>query len=869
MYPYQDKDLAIEQRIEDLLARMTVFEKVLQTDQYYSYDFTVRDEHGVAIQVDMQLLDEYMKGNSVGSVQLRGMNSAQANQVQRYAVENTRLGIPFLFSEEALHGLMAAKSTSFPQQIGLAATFNPALGRAMGRGIATEARACGIHETYSPVMDLMRDPRFGRCEETYGEDVHLSSEFAREVVLGLQGEGLAHSDAVAAEPKHYVGYGNPVGGLNCAPSTMGRHDVFAECLPVFEAAFKEGGATNAMCSYNAIDSLPVSMDRELLTDVLRGQFGMPGFVRSDMTAVSRLYDWHFITPSRREAIRLGLEAGVDLQLYDFPHEEWQQGIAAMVEDGSMKMETLDEACRRVLRVKFMLGLFENPYIDESLENKVMRCDKHRQTALEIARQSICLLKNREGLLPLSKEVSTIAVLGPAADKPAYGDYTETRGRKGAVTVLKGIRSLLPNTEVLYEQGCNFLGDAITPFHAGMLEGEDGLPGLTARYYNGDRPEGTPVVTRQDLVINFNWIYAKPHPDLEANCFSVAWTGYVKMPETLEGCIGLGSQDSMRLYVDGNLLIDGWGSDKNSSQMVDFVFEAGKKYPVKIEFTNDQRGARVMFGYNAGREDFSAAVAAAKKAEVAIVCVGDNEETSGENFDRVSLDLPGRQLEFVKAVYQTGTPVVLVMQSGRPVSCNWEQEHLPAILQAWFPGEQGGYAIAQTLFGDNSPSGRLPVTYPRAVGQIPCHYSRKPGGGQRYVEMNWLPLYPFGYGLSYTDFKYTDFALSATEIRPGEALEVSLNVTNTGKTKGTAVPQVYLRDCFSSMVKPRKELAAFCKVELEPGETSRVSLKIGERQMRTLTVDYRWVVEPGDFLVMAGDNAENTFWEQSFTVLPEL
>ena len=284
MYPYQNPDLSTEERISDLMSRMTLEEKILQTDQYYSGDFTTQDENGKVTAVDMQRFDALMQHNSVGSVQLRGMTAAQANVVQRYAIENTRLGIPYLFSEEALHGLMTNNATSFPQQIGLAASFEPELGREMGHAIAAESRACGIHETYSPVMDLIRDPRYGRAEESYGEDTYLCAEFARETVLGMQGTDLTTPDTVAAEPKHYVGYGNPVGGLNCAPCTMGRHDVFSDCLPVFEAAFADGKACDAMCSYNSIDSIPVSMDHELLTDVLRGQFGMPGFVRSDLTA---------------------------------------------------------------------------------------------------------------------------------------------------------------------------------------------------------------------------------------------------------------------------------------------------------------------------------------------------------------------------------------------------------------------------------------------------------------------------------------------------------------------------------------------------------------------------------------------------------
>lgn len=856
MFPYQDPRLPVEQRVNDLLARMTLREKIMQTDQYFSGDFTTQDENGLVTAMDMDRLDTLLGGNSAGSVQLRGMSAAQANQVQRYAVEKTRLGIPFIFSEEALHGLMTGKATSFPQQIGLAATFDPALGRQMGHAIAAEARAQGIHETYSPVMDLIRDPRYGRGEESYGEDTHLCAEFAREMVLGMQGDDLSAPDAVAAEPKHYVGYGNPVGGLNCAPCTMGRHDVFSDCLPVFEAAFVDGGASNAMCSYNSIDSIPVSMDHELLTDVLRGQYGMKGYVRTDLTAVSRLYDWHFIAPTPEEAIRLGLEAGVDLQLYDFPHDVWQNAIEHLITSGKLDPAILDTCCRRILGMKFRLGLFEHPYTDESLAPRVLRRPEHLDLARRIARESVVLLKN-DGLLPLKKDLKSIAVIGPGSDTPALGDYSEARGRTGTVSVLEGIRAAVgPDTKVLHARGCNFLGQALHPFDPGMLVDEDGNAGLTGRYYNGPVPEGTPVQTRTDRTVNFNWIFALPHPDLDANCFSVAWTGWVCMPKTMDGCIGLSTQDSMRLYVDDELLIDGWGPDKSADQALDFRFEAGRRYKVRIEFVNDGRGARVIFGYSAGRENFEAAVAAARQAEVAVLCMGDNEETSGENFDRTSLDLPGRQLELVKAVYATGTPVVLLLQSGRPVSANWENEHLPAILEAWFPGEQGGAAVADVLFGDAEPCGRLPITFPRSVGQVPCHYSRRPGGGKKYVEMDWLPLYPFGYGLAYTTFAYSDLTLDRRTIAPSDTLRVSFTVKNTGARPGVAVPQVYVRDYFSSVVKPERQLAAFTRVELAPGESRTVTVEVGLRALRTLGPDYVWRVEPGDFEIQLGDNAEN-------------
>ncbi|MDO5484156.1 MAG: glycoside hydrolase family 3 N-terminal domain-containing protein, partial [Desulfovibrionaceae bacterium] len=304
----------IDKRVEELLNRMTLEEMILQTDQYFTQDFTLREERNGAeyvLSLDMEKVDSLLRGNSVGSIQARQLSPAQINELQRYAVEKTRLGIPFLFSEEALHGLCHNDATVFPQQIGLAATFRPKLGYRMGRAIGTETRAMGIHETYSPVMDLIRDPRYGRTEESYGEDTFLCSQFAREVVRGMQGENLSDPDAIAAEPKHYAGYGAPVGGLNCAPCAMGRHEVFSDCLPVFEAAFADAGAVDAMCSYNAIDGVPVAADHELLTEMLRDQWGMRGFVRSDLTAVKRLYDNHYLAETPQEAMAMGLEAGVD------------------------------------------------------------------------------------------------------------------------------------------------------------------------------------------------------------------------------------------------------------------------------------------------------------------------------------------------------------------------------------------------------------------------------------------------------------------------------------------------------------------------------------------------------------------------------
>jgi len=868
MLPYQDPGLDIENRLDDLISRMTLEELILQTDQFNCDPFvTLTPDRSRTESLDEEKMDAYFHGISIGSIGTRNMTTAQVNQLQRYAVEKTRLGIPFLISQEGVHGASTYDATVFPQQIGLAATFDPSNARRMGHAIAAESRSRGIHEVWSPVMDLMRDPRFGRTEEAYGEDTFLASEFAREGVLGMQGEDLTAPDAVASEPKHYAAYGSPVAGLNCAPCAMSRHEVFTDSLPVFEAAFKEAGALNTMCSYTAVGGVPVSMDHEILTEVLRDQWGMRGFVRADMTAISRLYDWFYVAPTEEDAMKLGMEAGVDVELHDFPHEVWQGGLKALVESGRMERGVLEQAARRVLRVKMLLGLFEKPYTEEGIDKEVVHCQAHQELAEKIARESIVLLKNRDNILPLPADLHSIAVIGPSAAQANYGDYSHHQ--ENGVGLLQALREKLPATRILYEKGCDFLGTVVHAFPGEMFRDEDGNPGLTGRYYNSPEPVGDPVMVRNDPRIDFNWTIFNPDGTLfpvtfGVRGFSAVWTGKLCSEEGFSGLMGFGAEDSMRLYIDGELVLDCWGENRFADRVVPFTLEPGRSYDLRVEFSNDQQGALLRFG-SMEEPDFSAAVEAARQAQVAIVCVGDNGETSGENFDRISLNLPGNQLALVKAVYATGTPVVLVMQSGRPVSCIWEHKHLPAILQCWFPGERGGYAIADTLFGENNPSGHLPITFPRDVGQVPCHYTRRPGGGRKYIDMSWVPLYPFGYGLSYTEFAFRGLRLSAEKIAPGESITAYVTVANTGSRPGTAVPQLYIRDWVSSTVKPLRALAAFARVNLQPGEEREVAMEIGPKTMRTLDPRYNWSVEPGKFTVYLGENAEKMVREQSFVV----
>lgn len=859
MYKFQDKTLSIEERIDDLLGRMTLEEKVRQMDIYAGTEF--QDQNG-----DFQM-DKLLKvsGNEgLGCLQNRYSSAEANNEIQRRVMERSRLPIPVLFSEEALHGLIWPGCTVFPQQLALAATFEPSLAKEQGHAIAAECRSLGIHETWSPVLDLARDPRWGRVEEGYGEDTYLASRFAENMVKGLQGDDLTRPDAMVAEVKHFSGYGAPTGGLNCAPAMMGRHEHEFYCLPVFEAAFK-AGALNAMCSYNSIDGVPVACDRSILTDQLRGKLGMRGFVRADMTAVAMLHTCHFVAQTPKEAMKMGVQAGVDMQLYDFPHDVYQTGLLELVRDGELDEAVIDQSVRRILRVKFMLGLFENPFTDESLSKKVVHSKEHVDTARKVAEKAICLLKNQNGLLPLKKDIGKIAVIGPSAAVPRFGDYSALGECKAAVSVLDGIKGIVSDqTKVLYARGCHILESQMMPVPTAWLRTPKGEPGLQGEYFNGQTFSGEPVVTRIDPAIHFNWIYTQPGDGIDAGCFGVRWTGSIVPAEDFDGFIGLSSMDSMRLWIDGELIVDRWqNSEADSSREVHW--KAGERHDVKVEFINDQRGVRVILGYSYGENDMEEAVQAAKQADVAVVVVGDDETTCGENLDRADLDLPGRQKELVQRISETGTPVVLVLQTGRPVSIVWESEHIPAIVEAWTIGEQGGAAIAKTLFGDCNPGGRLPMSFPKSVGQLPVHYNRRPFGAVKYVEMDWNPLYPFGYGLSYTKFQYSNFRLSKETIAKDGEVEVSLDVTNVGDVYGEDVPQFYIHDEYSSVVRPYKELAGFERVGLNPGETKTVTVAIGPRQLRLLNRDFQWEVEPGNFTIMAGSHSCDLPFAATLTV----
>ncbi len=866
LLPYRDPNIPVEARIRDLLSRMTLEEKARQMDQYHGcMNFVDRTfpTHSTAMAKDGALLMDRVEAligqEGIGCIHdLYPPDAAPINQLQEYAVTKTRLGIPILFSEEGLHGLCGPGNTIFPQAICLASTWNPEILQRVGEGIAAEFRAYGIHETFSPVLDLAREPRWGRMEETFGEDTWLASRLAVAMVTGMQGRDLSSDRAIIAEPKHFAAYGVTRAGINCSSAHLGERELRTCVLPIFEAAVREAGALGIMVSYNSIDGIPCSGNKWLLTDVLRKEWGFQGFVRSDLGAINRLHRDHRTASSGEEAIRQSIEAGMDMQYYDYESEEYQQAIIRLVREGRLSVEAVDRAVSSILRVKFLLGLFENPYTDLSLVLKRVRCEQHLQTALDAARQGICLMKNEGGLLPLRKDLRTIAVIGPSAAVARMGDYTPTVWGFEPVIVLDGIRSLVsPNTRILYTKGTGIQENELDPIPGGCLWVPAGSAhGLSGEYFSNLDLEGEPCVVRTDPEIDFNWAFTKPAEGLGITGYSVRWTGSLIPDKTFEGRLGIASHDSMRLWVDGNLLVDNWCKEAHKAGMLSqpFSFEKDRAYQIRVEFRKDASAIQVLLGWNQGRDEIDAAVKAAREAEVAVVCVGDNTMTCGESRDRTDLNLPGMQLDLVKAVYATGTPVVLVLQIGRGMTLTWEAEHIPAILNAWFPGEKGGQAIAEILFGDINPAGRLPVTFPKSVGQLPLYYNTLPFGSHRYIDMDREPLFPFGHGLSYTSFEYSSLRVSPDRIGPWGEVTVSVDVRNVGERDGDEVVQVYLHDLYSSVIRPLKELCGFQRIHLCPGESRTVSFTVGTHQLRLLDRHMEWTVEPGEFEILVGGSS---------------
>jgi beta-glucosidase len=741
---YKDASRPVDERVADLLGRMTLEEKVAQTLTIWKQKERITDDDGrfvpeKAAEVLGKGIGHIARPTELRDRPRRVLNGPRENAVflnalQKWLVENTRLGIPALTHEEALHGLTAPKGTSFPMAIGLASSWDPALLEKVMSVAALEARARGTHQVLSPVIDLARDPRWGRTEETYGEDPYLVSRLGVAAIRGYQGTSQTLAkDKVFATAKHFAVHGPHEGGINTAPGNFSERLVRDQYLVPFEAAVKEAGVMAVMPSYNEIDGIPAHKNRWLIERVLRQEWGFQGMVTSDYYAIDQLVSRHGVAADLADAARQSLAAGVDIELPDpqaFPK------LVELVQSGRVPQADLDRSVARLLKAKFLAGLFENPYVDPDRAEQVSNTPEHQALALEAARRSIVLLKNDGGVLPLDrKKIRTIAVVGPNAKGLHLGGYSSDPGR--GVDILQGIRDKA--------------GPGIRVLHA----------------------EGVRITEH------------------EAN----------------------------------------WTADK------------------------------VVFADPAlNRKRIPEAVAAARQADAVVVVIGTNESTSREAWadnhlgDVADLNLTSQQDDLVDAVRATGKPVVVVLINGRPLAITRIAETIPAIIEGFYLGQEGGTALAEVLFGDANPGGKLPISFPRHVGQLPVYYDRKPTSFRPYLDMTRDPLFAFGHGLSYTTFKLDNVKVDPPKIGPAGRATVTVDVTNTGARAGDEVVQLYIRDRVSSVTRPVKELRGFERIGLAPGEKKTVRFTLGPEALRLTDESMARVVEPGLFDVMVGTNS---------------
>lgn len=854
---YRRAELPIDARVRDLISRMTVEEKARQLDMYMGSNVVDKMQSHTVIAEDGVFVPE-MAEAVLGDVGMGGIHdlyprSAEtSNAIQAWLRDHSRLGIPALFIEEGLHGISAPGHTVFPQSIATAGTWNPENAREIGAAIAAEMRAVNVHVSLSPVLDLPRDFRWGRTEETFGEDPLIIGRMGTAYVQGMQGDSLATDHTIVAEPKHFAAHGAPEAGVNQSPVHVGKRELHSMYLPGFKAAFTEGKAMGVMCAYHEIDGIPCASNHKLLTEILRDEWGFEGVAFTDLGAIAQLEHKHFVARDSCDAICQAISAGMDMQFYDYPHDVFQGSIVEAAASGQLPMEVLDRAVGRVLGLKFRLGLFDNPFIDPALKARVNMCQSHMDTALKTAREAICLLKNEGDVLPLRKDLATIAVIGPNADSVRLGDYVQP-GDRHMDSLLDGVKALVSDkTNIVHVNGTSSGETSLQAIPANWLRQPNGGRGLRGEYFAKPSFEGKPHLTRVDPTIDFNWAVALPAEGMPPDRFSVRWEGAMVPDQTVQGRLGLISQDHMRLWIDDDLIIDCWEGSGSAAHA--FSFTAGREYKLRLEYEKRGGGAMVALGWSAEVDELHKAVEAAREADVAIVALGDTDKTCGEGIDRATLDLPGDQLGLLKAVHATGTPVVLVLQNGRPLTINWEAEHIPAILEAWYLGERGGRAMAEVLFGDYNPAGRLPVTFPKSIGQLPIYYNQMPSLRGRYVEIDHEPLFKFGFGLSYTTFAYENLTVSPDKITADGAVTVSVDVRNTGKRAGDEVVQLYVRDSVASVTTPVRSLKGFSRIHLKPGEKRTVTFELAAADLAILDRSYKWVTEPGMFSVAVGGSS---------------
>ena len=789
-----------------------------------------------------------------------------------------RLGIDaYDHGNEALHGLVRpAPATVFPQAIALAATWNPPLIRRMADAISDEARAkhhgsgvpegqpgCGLLTFWSPVVNMVRDPRWGRTQETYGEDPHLTTRFGVAFVKGLQGSHPRYLKAVAT-PKHFAGNNEEHNRFGCPVSADERYWHEFE-LPGFRACIKEGRAQSIMSAYNAINGVPCSGNRWLLTEVLRDMWGFDGYVVSDCGAISNMVDQHKFVKTPEEAAAAAINVGLDLEggwfcLYP---ELFPKYLESAYRQGLVSMAAIDRAVSRVLTARMRLGMFDPPgrIPFARLKPEVIGCAKHRKLAREIARQSMVLLKNErveaQCLLPLdAKRIRKLAVVGPNAALCQFGDYSG-KPVHPAVSPLEGIRARFgARCEIIHVP---WLSENITVLPSDQLCPPAGCKesaGLLGHYFANPDLSGKSFASRVDRQLNFNWGVIEPDPYASAKQFSVRWTGMLKSPVNGTYTLFLSADGGLRVQLDGRMVLEAWDQKDHRRVPCEISLQAGREYPVVIEYSHDGGAARLSLEWKTptGSDEWTPIL---READAVIAVLGLGTHIEEEGRDRESLELPVEQDHFIRRLMKLNARTVVVLEAGSPLAIPWIHKHVPSILMAWYPGEQGGHAIADVLFGDCNPAGRLPVTFYQSDKQLRPFNEYDITKGRTYMYLAERPLYPFGHGLSYTRFSYGRLTVSAPVVRVTDTLTVSVEVRNTGRRAGDEVVQLYVRDLKCSVKQPIRQLKAFQRIHLGRGERKTVALKVAVKELAFWDVrNHSFVVEAGAFEFQVGASSED-------------
>ncbi|MCU7617129.1 glycoside hydrolase family 3 C-terminal domain-containing protein [Chryseobacterium sp. PBS4-4] len=860
---YKDSKQPIQTRVQDLLKRMTPEEKFWQCFMIPGdLDNVPKGQYSHGI-FGLQVSAGNQGGGVAGQLLKYNANedaerlAKKINAIQKYFVEESRLGIPIIPFDEALHGLMREGATAFPQAIGLSATFNPELMKEVSSAIAKESKLRGIRQILTPVVNLANDIRWGRTEETYGEDPFLTSLMGVNFVSSFEKQGIITT------PKHFLANVGE-GGRDSYPIHWSKRYLEETHLVPFQKAFQQGKSRSVMTSYNLLDGRPSTANHWLLTEKLKKEWDFKGFVISDASAVGGANVLHFTAKDYDDASAQAINAGLDV-IFQTEYQHYKLFMPPFL-DGRISKERIDDAVARVLRAKFELGLFENPYVSKKDIDELKNIN-NKPLAEKTAVESFVLLQNNHQTLPISEKIKKILIVGTDAVDARLGGYSGPGNKK--VSILEGIKNFVKNKniEITYSKGIdwNIKNFATVPAEFLSSENQKGLKGF---YFSNPDLKGNHAFEKQDEQINFKWTLYSPNPEkLQPDSYSIRWTGKLEAPESGKYKLGLRGNDGFRLYINGKLVIDHWEKLSYSTKTVDIDLTKGQKYDITIEFHENRGEANIELVWNYGlnnyQKDFDEALKLAQNSDYIIVTAGIHE---GEFQDRSSISLPGNQEEFINEVSRLNKPTTVVLVGGSAIKTTDWKDKVGAILDVWYPGEEGGNAVAKVLFGAENPSGKLPITFPIEEGQLPLTYNHHPTGrGNDYHDLSGEPLYPFGFGLSYTTFEISDLHLNKLKFKENETVIAKVKVKNTGSKAGSEVVQLYIKDLLASVSRPVLELKGFHKVYLKSGESKEISIEIPVKELQFLDEKMNWIVEKGIYRIMVGNSSKNLPLKQNIEV----